>query len=741
MSAGLLAAVGGCGRRSAPPVVESGQTVTLSPGRIFRFTDHFHGRAAPTGLPRRMDGQAQVLLSDVLQPVLCVRVPHVLRQKLALPSGATLRLAFGLTSGGAATRFTVRMRHSGKSTQLLSNEVTRWGGGQAANWTPRSFDLPAGDVELELAVELVGKPARSQEGTTACALWVNPLVLVPSAAARPNLVLVHLDALRPDHLGCYGYARDTSPNLDRLAAHGVLFEDANATATWTYPSVQGYLTSNHQSLSFGREVGDALSATGAGAVVRGPALTGASLQGQLRAAGYETLACTGGGYLDPRFGFDVGFDWYWSTNYALLPDQLAAVKDRLPRTHGQPFFLFLQTYEVHHYRKGFGHGLSHYSHGYAGKLTNKDLIEEAVSGRLRDLTPADRQYLRDLYDGEVRHADELLGAFLDWLFAQPWGKNTVVAVIADHGEAFGEHGQMGHCGVPYRELAHVPLIFFRSDHEWPGRRVKQPVSLIDLTPTLLDLASAPPAKGMVGRSLAPRLEGRPLPDRPMLCGNTASLMAREGRWWYLTWRNTQPEELYDILRDPNQQHNLAASAPDELAHMRGVLAQLAAQSARGYHLAVTMPPAGDMMIAVESTAGYDVPTLGTGDTTTVHRVGKGGQRLEVHFAPGRAQHLVLFDPAPGGTATVSARANDIPVEAGRFHLGKNGASPQAVPIILQSEIQASLISERPASKGQDWGLWLWLPPAAVQSRQPEALRSGKLPADLERQLKALGYLK
>ena len=743
-SAGLLLTVGGCGRRVASPTAESSPTVTLSPGQIFRFTDHFRGGPAPPGLPRRLDGQAQVLLGDALQPVLWVRAPYTFRQKLVLPSGARLRLAFGLSPGGAPTRFTVTARRAGKSAQLLSTEVDRWGGGQAANWTPQSFDLPAGDVELELATELVGRPTTAQKGTTARALWVNPLVLAPSAAARPNLVLLHLDALRPDHLGCYGYARDTSPYLDRLAARGLLFEDANATATWTYPSVQGYLSSSYQSLSFGREVGDALSATGAGAVVRGPALAGASLQGQLHEAGYETLACTGGGYLDPRFGFDVGFDWYWSTNYALLPEQLAALKDRLPRTHGQPFFLFLQTYETHHYRKGFGHGLSHFSHGYAGKLTNKDLLEEAVSGRLLELSAADRQYLQDLYDGEVRHTDKLLGSFLDWLFAQPWGKNTVVAIIADHGEAFGEHGQMGHCGVPYRELAHVPLILYRSDHEWPGRKVKQPVSLIDLAPTLLDLASVPPAKEMVGRSLVPMLARRPLPDRPMLCGNTTSLLAREGRWWYVTWRKAQPEELYDVLRDPKQQRNLAASAPEELVHMRGVLARLAAQATRGYHLAVTMPPAGDMTIAVDSTAGltyHDVPTLGLGDTMAVHRIGKGGQRLEVHLGPSRAQHLVLFEPARGGTVAVSARAGDTPIEARRFHLRKNGAFPQALPIIIKPETQASFISEQPIISSQDWGLWLWLPPGAVPSRQQDALRPGKLPADLQRQLKALGYLK
>jgi len=750
--AGLLVAASGCQRHSPPPAVESGTPVKLSPGQILRLTDCFRGSAAPAGLPRRLDGQAQILLGSALQPVLYARAPHLFRQPLVLPSGAKLRIAFGLSPGGLergeGVRFTITTRQDGRNVRLLSEESARWAGGRTSNWAPVDLDLPAGDVELELTTEVIGKAesAREPDAAAACALWVNPMVLVPGPASRPNLVLVLIDALRADHLGCYGYPRDTSPYLDRLAARGVLFEDANAMATWTYPSVQGLLTSSYQDLSFGREVSQDFSAQTQVGPVLTPAIAGPSLQGELRDAGYETLACVGGAYLDPRFGFDVGFDWYWSANYPMLPDQLVAMKGRLPRTSGQPFFLFLHTYEVHHYRKGFGHGLSYYDRGYTGKLTKKDLIEEAVSGRLPNLTPADRQYLKDLYDGEVRHADEILGAFLDWLFAQPWGRNTVVAVIADHGEAFGEHGEMGHGGAPYREEVRVPLILYRSRDEWRGLRVKQPVSLIDLAPTLLELAAASRPAEMYGRSLAPQIMGQPLTTRPLLAGDPEALLARDGPWSYLRWRNGRPEELYHSLRDPAQRHNLAATAVGDLGRMRGVLAQLAAQSRRGYHLAVALPSGRGLTVAVESTTEleyYDLPTLATGDTVTVHRVGEAGQRLEVHLGASRTPHLLLFDSAQGGTVSVSARVGNAPVEAARFHLGKTGAFPRAVPVIIKSVTQPSLVSGRsplPVDP-KEWGLWLWQPSGASGTALLPTPGSGRMPEDLRRQLKALGYLK
>lgn len=713
--------------------------MTLSPGQIFRFTDQFEGDPAPLGLPRRLDGQAQVLLGDARQPVLCADPPRSFRQKLVLPREARLWLAYGPSPGGKATRFIVKARQGGRTTQLLSREVERWAGGGSDNWKPQEFALPAGEVEIELITEYVRPPDTEQKGKS-CALWANPMVVVPDTTPRPNLVLLHLDALRPDHLGSYGYRRETSPYLDRIAARGVVFEEAMATATWTYPSTQGFLTSTYPSLSFGSEVGEALTERGRGARIPGPAITGASLQGQLQAAGYETLACTGGGYLDPRFGFDLGFDWYWSANYPMLPDQLRALKERLSERRGEPFFLFLQTYEIHHYRKGYGHGLSRYDRGYQGRLRDKLLLEEAVSGRLKDLRAADRQYLLDLYDGEVRHTDGLLEEFLEWLFAQPWGRNTVVAVTADHGESFGEHGQMGHCGVPYRELARVPLICYRHGQQWPARRVAQPVSLVDLAPTLLELGHAPVTREMVGQSLGPLLSGKPVPEKPRLCGNTEALLAREGRWWYLTWPG-QREELYDSAQDPEQRRNLAPSAPQELVRMRGVLARLAAESRRGYHLWIKLPPKGALTVELKSARELsyaEAPTLGAGDSLAMS---PDRRRLKVELRPGRKQHLLLFEPAAGAAVSLSAQVGGKPVEAARFHLGRRGLSPKSLPVSLTPSGQRAYLSERPpGEESGEWGLWLWLPPGAARPSQGSS-HSAEMPQDLERKLRALGYLK
>jgi hypothetical protein len=247
------------------------------------------------------------------------------------------------------------------------------------------------------------------------------------------------------------------------------------------------------------------------------------------------------------------------------------------------------------------------------------------------------------------------------------------------------------------------------------------------------------AKEMVGQSLGPLLSGKPLPERPMLCGNTEALLAREGRWWYLSWPGRR-EELYDSARDPSQRRNLAASAPHELVRMRGVLAGLAAESTRGYHLGIRMPPKGALTVELESATELsyaEAPTLGAGDSLTVS---PDKRRLKVELRPGRKQHLVLFEPAAGGTVSLSARVNGLPVEVDRYHLGKSGVSPRALPVSITS---AEHVSDRPPTweEAGEWGLWLWLPPGAVLTHQAESSRSAEMPEDLERKLRALGYLK
>ncbi|NIR01581.1 MAG: sulfatase-like hydrolase/transferase, partial [Gemmatimonadales bacterium] len=258
----------------------------------------------------------------------------------------------------------------------------------------------------------------------------------------------------------------------------------------------------------------------------------------------------------------------------MVADQLAVVRHHLEEAPQTPFFLLLHTYEVHNYFQGKAHCLERFDEGYLGPLTDpRRLAEAALHGSPDLLSAADLRFLRDLYDGEIRHTDRYLGLFFEWLLEQPWGKNTIVIVTADHGEALGGHGTISHGGTPYQEVARVPLLIRLPDGRWAGRRVAQPVALVDLLPTVLELAGVGVPQGPVGRSLLPALHGEHTPNSsPIFCeGRGAAVLVRQGRWCYVGWRGERSEELYDIVRDPGQSQNIAAPRPEQVREMRRLL--------------------------------------------------------------------------------------------------------------------------------------------------------------------------
>ena len=760
---GLLGAAG-CGRREATPA-ESGAPVTLAQGQVFRFVDHFRGGAVPEGIRRSADGLRRIAIRSAHQPVLCAPAPYVFRQKLRAPAGAQLRTAFGIVPSASRTgpgvRFTATLRRDGKSTELLSAVLTGRQTPDAPNWTPVAVSLPEGEIELELATELVGdtKGGELRVPAAARALWVNPTVSAPATGSRPNIVLVLLDDLRADHIGCYGYSRDTSPFIDGLASHGVLFSDATSPATSTFPSTRGILTSSYQ---FVRAIPRPKGASSTGddnAPLRQTAAWPASLQGELRRGGYEALACVGGGYLDPALGFDAGFDWYWApTETPMLPDQLTVVKQRLQGRGRDPFFLLLHTYEVHHYRRAWRHGLDRFDHGYNGRLTDPDQLREALYADPKDFPSADLRYLRDLYDGEIWHTDRHLRTFFDWLLAQEWATNTIIVIAADHGEAFGEHGVLRHGGTPYREVTHVPLICYRPDGQWRARKVKQPVSLIDLTPTLLELAGVSKPEAMVGSSLVPLIEGGASQARPIFAGSQTGWTARKDPWWYVSEPGDRSEELYHMGRDPGQKRNLAATSPRELAEMRDLLARFAMQAADGCRLVVTGPRREPLTIELESSAGFayvDGPlgrpegpvSIGVAAPSVARPPGKSGsgavQRVQLRLPAGSDPQVVRFDTVEEGAAiSVTARIGATPVSAARFHLGRSGGPASGIPVVIAAGTRAALVSDRPPVPPdvKDWGIWVWLPPSAAGTPSRKTDQKA-LPENVKEQLKSLGYIR
>jgi arylsulfatase A-like enzyme len=313
-----------------------------------------------------------------------------------------------------------------------------------------------------------------------------------------NIILISVDSLRADRLGCYGYDHPTSPEIDRLAAGGVRFIRAISQATWTLPSHLSLLTSRYPF-----EFGD----------------TGPDMRAQpeiphlpelLRATGYATGAVTGGAYLNASFGFSRGFDSY-VTERTVEGFVHSACEWLGTAGQRQPFFLFLHTYEVHDYSLQHGHHLAEFESGYAGKVQpGFDLVSEIDRRNgISVLDEADVAHINALYDGEVRCADAALGCIFARLRElELWG-DTFVILLSDHGEMLGEHGAFGHENSMYEEQIRVPLIVRGPGVASPsvGQSVDGVVELTDVAPTILEAAGVEIPSRMEGESLWSALRG------------------------------------------------------------------------------------------------------------------------------------------------------------------------------------------------------------------------------------------
>ncbi len=402
---------------------------------------------------------------------------------------------------------------------------------------------------------------------TAAALWLRGERLPAAPSGPPHVLLITLDTTRADRLGAYGYAAARTPVLDRLAQDGVLFERAVAAAPTTLPA--------HASLMTGR------NPMAHGVRNNGVPLDRAvpTLADAFRAAGYRTAAFVSAFVLDQRFGLVRGFDTYddhLDPPAGLATDALERRGDRTVASASAwlsapppaaastgtppsppaaaPFFLWVHLYDPHDPYEAPG------SPGGAAAATR--------------------------YDGEIAFADTAVGTLLGALERQGLSNNTIVAVIGDHGESLGEHGEVTHGMFVYESAMRVPALL-----KWPARlqagtRVAPLVRAIDLAPTLLELAGRPPLAGATGVSLVPLVRGT-VASRdaapataygetyfPQLFMNWAPLRSwRDGPWKFIE----APElELYDLASDPGETVNLAAREPDRAGRMRRALYALVA---------------------------------------------------------------------------------------------------------------------------------------------------------------------
>jgi len=422
-----------------------------------------------------------------------------------------------------------------------------------------------------------------------------------SGSARYNVVLISIDTLRADHLGLYGYAPPTSPRLDAFARRAVVFTNCRA------PS--GHTLASHKTMLSGRLTSAFLAAySAAGGPARPTSSAVAYYQGALHGwvspplsrrlgqAGLFTLGLTDGGFLQPEFGFGEGFDEYRSVR-AGIARQRSKAEDWIEGHPDRRFFLFLHGYDVHCPYDPPPEYLRRFEATCTGRLRFDGTCGKEYFNTLQ-LTPPEKEHIRRHYDAGILHADDEVGKFLDFLERQGRLADTVIVITSDHGESLGEREFVGH-GELYENQLRVPLLVYV-----PGvaaGRVELPVSGIDVTPTILDLATGVAPTDLDGWSLRALMEGaagspsggshtesrspaHPASDfeaRPRLAAITVNegrkyltrlrkVVVIENRYKLIADLESGTAQLFDLERDPQESKDLSRVERETMARLLGL---------------------------------------------------------------------------------------------------------------------------------------------------------------------------
>lgn len=413
---------------------------------------------------------------------------------------------------------------------------------------------------------------------------------------RPNVLLITVDTLRADRLGCYGYARPTSPNIDRLAARGVLFERAFTTLPRTTQSVASIMTGRYPKVHGARGLFSSLSSAN---------LTVAEA---LKEDGYDTAAFVSNFFLRPGQGFEQGFDRYdnpprrWEGNSA--PEITRAALEWLrSRPTDRPFFLWVHYLDPHWTYRPAPPFDRRFDPEFTGPFTLYDDLEgkRLTKGQVifeNRLPPRQVEHVAALYDGEIAQTDAALGALLAALEG-PGSRPLLALFTSDHGESLGEHDyHFAHGEYLYQESLRIPLILALPGGIAAGTRSEALAENVDIAPTILGLAGISRMQGVDGRPLlvsgrgagaGPAGGAGPAPGRSMVFAESDfQLIHPENRRFYIQgpagkWSSAfdgrhklihiprpggEILEIYDLLADPAETRNLAPGGADSGARLR-----------------------------------------------------------------------------------------------------------------------------------------------------------------------------
>lgn len=726
-------AVAACGRRAAEPTPPPAESTLL---RTLRLAGERELRAFRIGEESR-EAVAPALGTERVLPVGRVE------------TGRRLAFAYGVSSGEWVHRntalyaFAVRWRGADGTTRALYKQTTR----SDAYWF--DVDIPLGDLagtsgEIVFTIDGAGPSPPGTDPSPGVPVWGEAALLStvePPADRRPSFLWVTIDTVRADHLGAYGYERDTSPFFDSLAGRGVFFTSAYAHAPWTRPSTKTMMRSRY----YDETEWDAED----------------DLPAVFRAHGYDTIAWIGN---SAAAAYDIGFTRFFEVWDETIPGRF---KEWLRTAGPKPFFAYVHLLGAH---------IPYNFHPGASEAFIEPDDAEAMENMFRpDLaekpSDADIDRLIRLYDGEIRRSDRIVKALVEALEARGLGDDTYIVVTSDHGDEFWEHGGYQHGHSFYDELLHVPLVIVPPASR-TGRTITATTGLIRVAPTLLAAAGVPVPDSYLGLPLD--LTGGDQADDPVYFADLvfpdlyyqvldaaaqpgAAPLERDPQAHGVRFpgmkavRNRRGDilQLFDLRADPGERVNLASdpvARAEAEALMNGFRESL---SARNYscgllRMRFTSPVATAWTVEFASDLKVLPAQFGTDMERLTWKVDPGADRTTFELRSDADAPYSLSVRLLCGARRLSARffADGTPLETDRIRWKKPLGGMPAAGILAnlaaegaQAAIRTPDDPEKPPAR--DLGVEIWLSDDTVPRLNAIVPNHDE---ELKKALRSLGYL-
>jgi arylsulfatase A-like enzyme len=505
---------------------------------------------------------------------------------IVIPAGSVLDFGTGIVRDRNSQEILeTRTQEEPACTFTLLLEVE----GERKTLFQKTHSFPKKDQSMVFQtheIDLSGSPGRARLTFVTEAphphfsFWSNP-VLYKKGSTGNNIILISLDTLRADHLGCYGYERETSPAIDTLAEDSALFLNTYSSSPWTLSSHVSLLTSLNpmrHGVHYENEKMDSSLVT---------------LADLLRQEGFACSAFTGGGFVNSVYGFSKGFDSYGQSSRGIRQKDsaewiCASVLDWIDDHRDRDFFLFIHTYQPHNPFSS----PPPFNSFFLDEDDRWDEIDmlEYVGGKkgiFKKLPDRERRNIVNLYDGEIRYTDaKLIGPLMERLKELGIYDTSLIILTSDHGEEFYDHNGWEHGHTLYDELLKVPLIIKLPESQFAKTRIPTIVRLIDVMPTILDEQGiSVSGLDLDGKSLVPVLRGKEVADRRFVAYKADNILdshvpqklsvneernklilnrsftAQQLDFFAFPPPEPVPVELYDLSESPAEKKNIVDEKP------------------------------------------------------------------------------------------------------------------------------------------------------------------------------------